>query len=163
MDANRFAHGLTFAQYLEKSERRADLERTYAAVEPDPELVEAYRSWIGERGLRIAAVSADWCPDCRDNVPIFARLAEALGAELRIFERDSHMDLLIPHQVGGKAKIPTFIFYTDDFKKLGAFVERPAAASRFLADGMKKLRADLSEAYRRGLWRDTLREALGDH
>src|SRR6185436_11724798 len=37
---------------------------------------------------RILVISEDWSSDCRRDVPVLARLAEAGGLELRIFNRD---------------------------------------------------------------------------
>src|SRR3989449_10242043 len=37
---------------------------------------------------KILVISEDWSSDCRRDVPVLARLAEAGGLELRIFRRD---------------------------------------------------------------------------
>src|SRR3989441_4879152 len=37
---------------------------------------------------KILVISEDWSSDCRRDVPMLARLAEAGGLELRIFKRD---------------------------------------------------------------------------
>src|SRR5215510_12126299 len=37
---------------------------------------------------RVLVISEEWSPDCRRDVPMLARLAEAGGLELRIFNRD---------------------------------------------------------------------------
>ena len=37
---------------------------------------------------KILVISEDWSSDCRRDVPVLARLAEAGGMELRIFNRD---------------------------------------------------------------------------
>ena len=41
---------------------------------------------------KILVISEDWSSDCRRDVPMLARLAEAGGLELRIFNRDGQTD-----------------------------------------------------------------------
>src|SRR5262249_19604535 len=50
---------------------------------------------------KILVISEDWSSDCRRDVPVLARLAEAGGLELRIFNRDGKKILRTrpPHPV----------------------------------------------------------------
>jgi hypothetical protein len=41
--------------------------------------------------VKMLVVSEEWSSDCRRDVPMLARLAEAGGMELRIFQRDGQM------------------------------------------------------------------------
>src|SRR6266542_1046638 len=84
---------------------------------------------------KILVISEDWSSDCRRDVPIFARLAEAGGLELRIFNRDgkkilgtrtpdpagapdANHDLMLEFlnkKNGGEwASVPVAVFYTKD-------------------------------------------------
>src|ERR671925_2051213 len=46
---------------------------------------------------KILVISEDWSSDCRRDVPMLARLAEAGGLEMRIFNRDGKKILAARH------------------------------------------------------------------
>ena len=103
----RFASGMTFAQYLdyvaspenlkrEASEGAARIDRSnqlrarYAAAELTDYQVAAFR-WLAARPngpAKILAISEEWSSDCRRDIPMLARIGEAADLELRIFSRD---------------------------------------------------------------------------
>jgi hypothetical protein len=96
---------------------------------------------------KILVISEDWSSDCRRDVPMLARLAEAGGLELRIFNRDGkkilgtrrpdpaaypdgNHDLMLEflnQKNGGEwASLPVAVFYTRDFQELHRYIEYPA-------------------------------------
>jgi Thioredoxin len=96
---------------------------------------------------KILVISEDWSSDCRRDVPMLARLAEAARLELRIFNRDgkkilgtrrpdpaahpdSNHDLMLEFlntKNGGEwASLPVAVFYTKDLDELHRYVEYPA-------------------------------------
>jgi hypothetical protein len=96
---------------------------------------------------KILVLSEDWSSDCRRDVPMLARLAEAGGLELRIFNRDGkkilgtrrpdpsmapdgNHDLMLQFmnaKNGGEwASLPVAVFYTKDFRELHRYIEYPA-------------------------------------
>src|SRR5438094_8837721 len=96
---------------------------------------------------KILVLSEDWSSDCRRDVPMLARVAEAGGMELRIFNRDgekilgtrrpdpaaapdANHDLMLEFmnkKNGGEwASLPVAVFYTKDFQELHRYVEYPA-------------------------------------
>ena len=96
---------------------------------------------------KILAISEDWSSDCRRDMPMLARLAEAGGLELRIFNRDGRKilgvrrpdpaaypdgnhDLMLEFMNGKNggewASLPVVAFYTRDFKELHRYLEYPA-------------------------------------
>jgi thioredoxin family protein len=96
---------------------------------------------------KILAISEDWSSDCRRDIPMLARLAEAGGLELRIFNRDGRKilgqrrpdpaaypdgnhDLMLEFMNGKNggewASLPVIVFYTRDFKELHRYLEYPA-------------------------------------
>ena len=97
---------------------------------------------------KILVISEDWSSDCRRDVPILARLAEAGGLELRIFDRDgkkilgtrrpdpataepgANHDLMLEFmnkKDGAEwASVPVAVFYTKDFEELHRYHEYPA-------------------------------------
>ncbi len=105
--AERFARGMTFAAYLEHIATRENLARegSDGAARTDQSgwmrawyeslaLTEAQASamrWLAAQPdgpAHVLVLSEEWSSDCRRDVPMFARLAEAAGLEPRIFDRD---------------------------------------------------------------------------
>src|SRR5881296_2978976 len=96
---------------------------------------------------KILVISEDWSSDCRRDVPMLARLAEAGGLEMRIFNRDgkkilgtrrpdpaaypdANHDLMLEFlnaKDGGEwASLPVAVFYAKDFQELHRYIEYPA-------------------------------------
>ena len=92
-------------------------------------------------------ISEDWSSDCRRDVPFLARLAEAGGLELRIFNRDGKkilaqrrpdpekfpdgnhdlmLELMNTKNGGEWASLPVVVFYTRGFRELHRYIEYPA-------------------------------------
>jgi hypothetical protein len=42
----------------------------------------------------MVVIGEDWCPDVYRGMPVAARIAEAAGIELRVFERDQNKDMI---------------------------------------------------------------------
>src|SRR6202023_3186294 len=95
----------------------------------------------------ILVISEDWSSDCRRDVPTLARLAEAGGLALRIFNRDGKKILgqrrpdpaaypdgnhdlmlqLMNDKDGAEwASVPAVGGYTKDFQELCRYLEYPA-------------------------------------
>ena len=117
---------------------------------------------------KILVVSEDWSSDCRRDVPMLARLAEAGGLELRIFNRDGKKILATrrpdpaAHPDGNHdimleflnakngsewASVPVVVVYTKDFRALHRYIEFPAIYHKDSIRGsMQTARAGETEA-----------------
>jgi hypothetical protein len=105
---------------------------------------------------KILVISEDWSSDCRRDVPMLARLAEAGGLELRIFNRDGkkilgtrrpdpaaypdgNHDLMLEflNKKNGAewASLLVAVFYTKDFQELHRYIEYPAIYRKDLIRG----------------------------
>jgi hypothetical protein len=162
----RFAAGMTFAQYLDFIATPENLKREGSGGEPRRDMSAQIRAWYEGSRLSEAQVSAlkwlgsqprgpakilviseEWSSDCRRDVPMLARMAEAASLELRIFTRDgqrfsqsqqasladapdSNADLMAKFMnvKNGQAwqSIPVAAFYTRDFEYLYHYTEYPA-------------------------------------
>jgi hypothetical protein len=171
----RFARGMTFEEYVKYAGSAENLAReawggyfpdagSYGAPRKDNSgvLRERYArtrlseyqvaaiKWLAAQPqgpAKILVISEDWSSDCRRDVPILARLAEAGGLELRIFNRDgqkildrrrpdpsvapgANHDLMLEFmnaKNGGEwASLPVAVFYTKDFRELYRHIEYPA-------------------------------------
>jgi hypothetical protein len=171
----RFAKGMTFDEYVRyvgsaenlareafgsyfpdggsapatRKDNSAVFRERYARVRPSDQQTGAIK-WLAAQPngpARILVISEDWSSDCRRDVPMLARLAEAARLELRIFNRDgkkilgarrpdpaSHPDgnhdlmleFLNTKNGGEWASVPVAVFYTKDFQELYRYIEYPA-------------------------------------
>jgi hypothetical protein len=94
---------------------------------------------------KLLVISEEWSSDCRRDVPMLARLAEAGGLELRIFPRDGRkagrvsradpaespnadlVNAFLNHK-GGQSfqSVPVAAFFTREMRLLYRYVEFPA-------------------------------------
>jgi hypothetical protein len=162
----RFASGMTFDQYVAhagsaenlkregsggeaRRDRSGDLKDAYAAAHLSDAQVAAWRWLAGQPHgpAKILVVSEEWSSDCRRDVPMLARVADAANIELRIFPRDgqrfsksarpslaeapdSNADLMaefLNHKNGQTwQSIPVAAFFTRELEYLYHYVEYPA-------------------------------------
>jgi len=162
LSESRFHEGRTFQEYVQYAASEMNLEREgsggstrldnsaviwdwYQRFELQPHQVEALQLIAKgpDAPARILVISEDWSSDCRRDVPVFQRIAEATGWELRIFNRDgekfqsgpepaqSPNGDLMRHFVNRKnggvfQSIPIAAFFTEDGRYLYHFTEYAA-------------------------------------
>ncbi|MEW6522582.1 MAG: thioredoxin family protein [Bacillota bacterium] len=177
MSEAEWDQGMELAGYLERMQLNAptwrqNLQETNLE-EFGPQLKRVEGLLAGGR-VRAAVFSEPWCGDCMENVPVVGRLAQEMpGLEVRVFSRES--DLMQRYLTGGKAIIPTVVFFLPGGPELCRFIERPAAAHAFLASAareaagleeplgqehLRRAKRQLRELYRQGLRSETAREIL---
>jgi len=129
----RFGKGKTFREYLESGIRNRNLfEDNYNGLAISPEQEEALRELAGRPGgpHHMVVIGEDWCPDVYRGAGVAQRMAEAMGIELRYFERDQNKDMMAGHLKGGEFEsIPVIIFYDRDHREIAHFIERPQLAN----------------------------------
>ena len=182
----RFASGMTFDQYVvyvgtpENLKREgsgrprldwsAHLRATYEATRLHDAQVAAVK-WLTARPngpAKVLVIAEEWSSDCRRDVPMLARLAEAGGLELRIFNRDGQkilgtrrpdpaaypdgnhdimLEFLNTKNGGEWASVPVVAIYTKDFRELHRYIEFPAIYRKdYIRGYMQSARAGESEA-----------------
>jgi hypothetical protein len=171
----RFAKGMTFDAYVTYVGTPENLAREgFSAYHPDAGSIGGPRKdnsavlreryartrladyqaaaikWLAaqpEGPAKILVISEDWSSDCRRDIPILQRLAEAGGLELRLFSRDGkkildrrrpdpavapdgNHDLMLEFmnaKNGGEfASLPAVGIYTKDLRLLYRYLEYPA-------------------------------------
>ena len=171
----RFAKGRTFDEYVKYTGSPENLAReAWGSYYPDAGSIPAprkdnsavFRERYAKAGLtdyqataikwlaaqpngpaKILAISEDWSSDCRRDLPMLARLAEAGRLEFRIFTRDGkkilgarrpdpaaypdgNHDLMLEfmNKKNGAewASLPVAVFFTRDFQELHRYIEYPA-------------------------------------
>jgi hypothetical protein len=172
--AERFAKGRTFDEYVKYVGSPENLTReAFSAYHPDAGSIAGPRKdnsavfreryarlrladhqaaaikWLAAQPggpANILVISEDWSSDCRRDVPLLARLAEAGGLALRIFNRDgqrilwqrrpdpaaapdANWDLMrefMNRKNGGEwASLPAVGVYTRNFQELCRYLEYP--------------------------------------
>ena len=171
----RFAQGMTFEQYVKYTGSPENLAReAFGSYYPDGGSIGATRrdnsgvfrdryararltdhqtaaiKWLAARPdgpAKILVISEDWSSDCRRELPVLQRLAEAGSMEMRIFNRDGkkilgtrrpdpavypdgNHDLMLEfmNRKNGAAwaSLPVIVYFTRDFEELHRYHECPA-------------------------------------
>jgi hypothetical protein len=127
---DRFAQGMTYDEF--KAQMTRNQER-FAANEgqfqPEPDDLAAFSRL--PQPLHVLVLAEDWCGDVIDNLPILGRLATLSGKlDLRVFLRDENLDLMEQYLNRGEFRsIPVFVFFDEQFREVGRFIERPASVT----------------------------------
>ena len=113
-----------FADYLAGVVKHRELwHGLYARVRLPEDLVSGF---VPERPVRLLALSGDWCGDAVNILPVVARLAERLGIELRVLDRDENLELMDQYLTDGRSRsIPVVIVMDDQFEEVGWWGPRP--------------------------------------
>lgn len=120
--------GMTLSQYLESMqtnqiELRHRLERIQLSSTEKDSLAKCHLV------CHVAVLTEDWCSDSLMNLPILARMVEALpAADLLIFPRPLWEGMNQYFIQRGIRHIPVFWFLDGNFTELGVFEERSKAA-----------------------------------
>ena len=159
----RFASGMTFDQYVRHIATPENLKREgsggaarrdwsgyFRTAYEQTRLSEAQTAavtWLASQPggpAKVLAISEEWSSDCRRDIPMLARLAEAGGLELRIFNRDGqtvgrepradphhspNADLMneFLYERDGETfqSVPVAAFFTRDFEYIYHYTEYP--------------------------------------
>ena len=142
----RAATGKSYQEYVESGinnleQFNANYEGLVITTAQQQALTELAAHPNGPR--RLVVIGEDWCPDVYRGMPVAARIAEALGIEIRIFERDQNKDMIAEYLKQGEFEsIPVLIFYNADHAELCHLIERPALAN----EQMPQLREVLGDS-----------------
>ena len=143
----RFAQGLEYKDYVANVERNGKrFEENYAGTTVPAEDAKALKDLMARPNgpAKVLVIGEDWCPDVFRGAPVFARIAEATGIEMKFFPRDQNKDIIAEFLNGGEFEsIPVAVFYTKDHEYIAHWIERPALAQeqmRELAPMYAKLR-----------------------
>lgn len=112
----------------------------------------------------LLVLSADWCGDAVNIVPVIARLAElAPHLEMRILDRDANLDLMDAHRTGASRSIPVFIALDENFVERGWWGPRPTELQDWvLGDGQSLEKLDRYREVRTWYARDKGVTSLGE-
>ncbi len=76
-----------------------------------------------------------------------AKISEATGIEMRVFPRDSHLDIMNQFLKDGEfMSIPVAVFYTRDLGYICHWIERPAVAGQDQAQIREEVKQENPDA-----------------
>jgi Thioredoxin len=144
----RFEQGLRYADFLAQAKVNRDkFEKFYndPALSEDDIAFFKRAAALPNGPAKILALAEDWCGDVYRELPTIVRIAEATGADLRVFRRDENPDIMDEYlSNNGKSRaIPVFVFYTKDHRYITHFLERSAGAHRELGAAIAEICANL--------------------
>jgi hypothetical protein len=137
MNSTIFQTGKTWSNYMESIQKnREKFERVYNEFHLQDSDLVPFRA---AAPLHILAIGEEWCPDVYNTFGVIAKVADsATSCEFRIFERDSHPELMDQFLTDGtKRSIPVFAFYDAKFDLLGWWGGRNKAANEWV-NGFRK-------------------------
>ncbi len=124
----RFNEGLTYQQYVDQMTQNKDrFIETEGKVQLKPDDVATFKNLPEPHNVLV--IAEDWCGDVIAGLPVIGKLAQEAGnLNLRVFLRDQNEDLMNQYLKEGKFKsIPVVVFFDQQMRELGHFIERPAA------------------------------------
>ena len=127
----RFLAGQDFEAMLASAQTNADL---WAAVSRRAVVPQQFVDRVNALGSQwhLLVLSADWCGDAVNTVPVIAQLAmQSSNMDLRVLERDANFDLMDAHLTGTSRSIPAVIALGEDYVERGWWGPRPAALQRW--------------------------------
>lgn len=129
----RFASGFTYKDYIAQVKvNKGRFEEYYATGQLTAEDTTFFRKAAkAPNGVtKMLVLGEDWCPDAFRGIPTMARIAEAVGIEMRIFPRDQNQDIMKEFLKEGEfMSIPVAVFYTKNMQYLCHWIERPELAN----------------------------------
>ena len=142
----RFEQGMTYEAYKAQMTRNRDrLEDNEQAVHLRPEDTAFFANLT--EPINALVLVEDWCGDVINNVPVVVKVAEATGKlNLRFFLRDQNLDIMDQHLNRGSFRsIPTIVFFDQNFRELGHWIERPAIVTEWREGMLTELYATAPE------------------
>jgi hypothetical protein len=156
---------LPFERFVEESTQHCELWTGVYRTAKVPAWASEAAAQLGRR-FRFVVIAEDWCGDASSTIPVVARFAEAIGAELRILRRDEHPEVMDAYLSSGARAIPIVVVLTDAMEELGHWGSRPAELQAFVmaerAQGRqsKEYFPEVRRWYAQDRGESTLREIL---
>ena len=159
----RYGQGFTYPDYIAQINVNKDMFEKYTETAADAMTADDVAFFTKAASMeggaaKMMVIGEDWCPDVYRGMPVFNRVAESAGMELRVFPRDEHLDIMDEFLNRGEFRsIPTAVFYTKDGDYLCHWIERPAIGyaegAQFTEEARKELPAGADDAEVRAIAR----------
>ncbi|EOD00017.1 thioredoxin family protein [Caldisalinibacter kiritimatiensis] len=130
------------------------------SIEFSEELAEQVKSI--NRKIKILVCAELWCPDCMINVPVLEKMSQInSNISFSIVGKEGNEDFFKKFCDQEKIRIPTFVFYDEDFNELGSFVEHPKQLKYIMEHGSQANIIVAKRKYKKGEYaEETLKDIL---
>jgi thiol-disulfide isomerase/thioredoxin len=83
------------------------------------------------RRMPVLVLAGAWCGDCVNQCPIFPHFAAASPAiDLKFLDRDARPDIAAHLKVCGGQRVPTLVFFSEDYTPVLIYGDRTLSAYR---------------------------------
>ncbi len=163
LDVARWEAAPTFAEWLPTAQKNPELWQAVYTHATVPDAIVARARLLGGP-WHLLVLSADWCGDAVNTVPVVQRLVDrVLGIDLRMLDRDTNLDLMDAHLTGKSRSIPVVMMFNAQFKELGWWGPRPSELQAWvLGPGRAMTSEDRYREIRRWYARDHGRSTLDE-
>ncbi|MHA2226852.1 MAG: thioredoxin family protein [Candidatus Hodarchaeales archaeon] len=154
--------GLTFDSWLDSIEKENNKELIQQHFSQSTYLKNTIQSKLAETQykINIMAIIAEWCGDCRMNIPIIAHIADSSPKiELKLLIKEQNMELV--KTTNGGEKIPQVLFYGEDGHHITTWVERPTIAYKRLTELYQQVGFEDASKISKG-WRKIFKECQNE-
>ena len=136
----KFEAGLPYDQYVAGG--TPDQQAKWGRVHQQIRLKMDQNNLIAgfTRRINVLVTSGIWCGDCAAQVPMLDHIAKgSTSVDLRILDRDDHIDLSEQIMICGGLRVPTAVFLTEEFDFVAILGDK--TLSRLRARAAKSLGA----------------------
>lgn len=133
----KFEEGLPYDRYVTsgRPDQAAAWDRQHAKVTLKEDQLNLLASF--QRRLCVLVTSGLWCGDCSAQVPMLDHIARASPMiELRILDRDAHLNLSEHVMICGGLRVPTVLFLNEDFEFLSLMGDKVLSRMRTRAKSL---------------------------
>lgn len=140
--STKWAQGQTFEDFLPTAEENVGVWRNGWERARIPDEMQA-RADALQGEWKLLVLSADWCGDAANSIPPLAQLAARTeGLDLRLLERDDHLDLMDEHLTNGARAFPVVILLDSEGRERGWWGSRPADLAAWVKTVGKQMESD---------------------
>lgn len=164
MDINLvFENGISFTDFVDQDNdtyRESTLE-IFNKIQLSDDEIERIKS-INKR-VKILVCAEIWCPDCMINVPVIEKMRLINdNITISIVDKEQFEELHAIRYPSENLRIPTFIFFDEEFNELGKFVEHPKLIRELTASSNQVNLIITKRKYKKGQYtKETLKDILG--
>ncbi|HEX2836496.1 MAG TPA: thioredoxin family protein [Phycisphaerales bacterium] len=130
-----FSAGLEYAAYAATG--NADQQASWRAFHQKVALTPAQRDLLASftRRVNVLAISGVWCGDCVQQMPMLDHIARAntQALHVRFVDRDEHKEVADQVRICGGLRVPTVLFFNEDFEFLSLYGDKSLARLRAIA------------------------------
>jgi|ERR1051325_7395245 thiol-disulfide isomerase/thioredoxin len=128
----KFQAGYPYDLYVQtgRPDQQESWKRQHDRVQTKPDQLSLIGAF--QRELNVLVTSGLWCGDCAAQVPMLDHISRASRLiQLRILDRDTHLDVAEQVRICGGLRVPTVLFLNEDFDFL--FIGGDKSLSRMRA------------------------------